>query len=185
MQVKGTALIFLPTFMKDKFGAAKYEEWKAALPPKSQAIYNKQILASAWYPLEDAFNVPLSKICEMFYNNDPKAVWNIGRYSADFGLKGVYKILIRLGSPEALAKRAGSVMEKYYQPSKIECLKAEKHHAIVRVTKFPSWNNHIEYRIGGYMERAIELSGGKTPKVQVTASMNRGQSYTEYDIKWT
>jgi len=123
MQVKGTVIVFLPTFMKEKFGAAKYEEWKAALPPKSQAIYNKQILASAWYPLEDAFNVPLSKICEMFYNNNPKEVWNIGRYSADFGLKGVYKILIRLGSPEALAKRASSVIEKYYQPSKIECHK--------------------------------------------------------------
>ena len=61
---------------------------------------------------------------------------------------------------------------------------ARKHHTIVRVTKFPSRNNHIEYRIGGYMERAIELSGGKTQRVQVTASMNRGQSYTEYDINW-
>lgn len=62
MQVKGTALVFLPTFLKDKFGAAKFEEWKSALPPKSKEIYEKQILASAWYPLEDAFNVPLTKI---------------------------------------------------------------------------------------------------------------------------
>ena len=46
-------------------------------------------------------------------------------------------------------------------------------------------DKYIENRIGGYMERAIEISGGRAPKVTVTASMTRGSSYTEYDVKWS
>ncbi len=185
MKVKGTALVFLPTFIKEKFGEDQFKEWLESLPSESKKIYGKQILASQWYSLDDAFTVPLKSICERFYNGDPKASWELGRYSADYGLKGVYKLLVRLGSPEALAKRAGSVIEKYYNPSKIDCVEAVKHHSILRVTKFPDWNRHIEYRIGGYMERGIEISGGKDPKVKIPSSMTKGHPYTEYEISWS
>lgn len=185
MKVKGTALAFLPTFIKDQFGEGKYKEWLESLPDESRGIYSSKILASQWYPLEEAFTVPLKKTCDNFYNGDPKSAWRIGRYSADYGLQGVYKLLVRLGSPEALAKRAGSVMEKYYDPSSIECVEAVKNRAVLRVTHFPDWNKHIEYRIGGYMERGIEISGGKNPSVDITSSMTRGNKYTEYNIAWS
>lgn len=185
MQVKGTALVFLPQFIKTNFGEDKFNEWLDVLPPKSREIYGKSILSSSWYELDDAFTEPLIKICDMFYHGDPREVWQIGRFSADYGLKGVYKILVRLGSPEALAKRAGSVIEKYYNPSvSIECVKAVRKHAVLRVTEFPAWNKHIEYRIGGYMERGIEISGGKKPQVEITSSLTKGHDFTEYDIKW-
>lgn len=184
MQVKGTALVFLPQFIKTSFGETQFDDWLNELPPKSRAIYSKSILSSSWYELDDAFTEPLIKICDMFYNGDPREVWKIGRFSADYGLKGVYKLLVRLGSPEALAKRAGSVIEKYYNPSSIECLEAVRNHAVLRVTRFPSWNKLIEYRIGGYMERGIEISGGKNPHVEITSSLTKGHDFTEYDIKW-
>lgn len=185
MKVKGTALVFLPKFIKDKFGETDYNNWLDSLPEESREIYNTRLLASQWYPLDNAFSKPLTHTCKQFYHGDPKSAWEIGRSSADYGLNGVYKLLVRLGSPEALAKRAGSVIEKYYDPSTIECIEAVKNHTTLRVTRFPDWNQHIEYRIGGYMERGIEISGGKKPSVRIPASLLRGDNYTEYDISWS
>ena len=185
MKVKGTAIKFMPQFIMDKFGETRYNQWLDSLPPNSKTIYNNSILATTWYPLKDSFSIPIAKICELFYGNNPRGAWESGRYSADFGLRGVYKVLVKLGSPEALAKKAGNVIQKYYDNSSIECVEAEKNHAVLRVVRFSEWDKYIENRIGGYMERAIEISGGRTPKVTVTASMTRGSSYTEYDVKWS
>ena len=184
MQVKGTAIKFMPEFIMKKFGEAKYRQWLDSLPPNSKDIYSSNILATSWYSLKDSFSIPIAKICELFYGSNPRGAWESGRYSADFGLKGVYKVLVKLGSPETLAKRAGSVIQKYYDQSSIECVKAEKNHAVLRVVRFSEWDKYIENRIGGYMERAIEISGGRSPTVTVLSSMTRGNSYTEYDVKW-
>jgi hypothetical protein len=184
MQVKGTAISFIPNFLQEKFGKDRYASWVASLPDKSKAIFGGSVLASQWYPFQDGFIVPMRKICDTFYAGNPKGAYEMGRYSADYGLRGVYKILVRFGSPESLAKKAGTIMPTYYQPSSIEVVEAIPRKAILRVTQFSEYDIMVENRLCGYFERAIEVCGGKTPKVQVTSSLSRGHPKSEFLITW-
>jgi hypothetical protein len=128
--------------------------------------------------------VPLRSICDTFHNRDPKGAWEVGRFSADFGLSGVYKVMVRLGSPESLARRAAQVLPTYYTPCAMECVEAAPGKAVLRVTDFSEMNVYLENRLGGYMERAVEISGGKEVRSSVNASMTKGSPFTEYSYSW-
>jgi hypothetical protein len=184
MQIKGTGLNFLPDYINSKYGKEKFEKWLAALPPASKDIYSNRIMASSWYPLEAAMAVPLRSICDTFHGGDVKGAWETGRYSADYGLSGVYKLMVKLGSPESLARRATQVLPTYYNPCAMECLEASPGKAVLRVTDFSEMNRYLENRLGGYMERAVEISGGKDVKSCIGASMTKGDKFTEYSFTW-
>jgi hypothetical protein len=184
MKVKGTAISFLPSFIEGRFGTDKMNAWVAQLPPASRDIFSKPIMATSWYPLQEAMAVPLRSVCASFFGGDIKGAWETGRYSADFGLKGIYKIFVKLGSPEGLARKAAEVLPKYYDPCAMEILSAEKGSAVLRVTNFPESDAFTEARLGGYMQRGVEISGGTNVRVDIAAAMSKGEPYTEYRVTW-
>ncbi|MCU0287042.1 MAG: hypothetical protein MUF15_11680, partial [Acidobacteria bacterium] len=69
-------------------------------------------------------------------------------------------------------------------PSTIETAESKDGLAIVHITKFPEIDKTIEYRIGGWMERALEINGCKNVKVNITKSLTSFEPYTEYKITW-
>ncbi len=184
MKVKGTAISFFPEYIQSRYGNDKLSTWINALPPASKEIFSKPVLASSWYSFHDGMAVPLRSICDAFHGGNSKGAWEVGRYSADFGLRGIYKIFVKLGSPEKLAERAADVLPKYYDPCSMEIVSAQKGAAVLRVTNFPESNDLTEARLAGYMERGVEICGGKSVKIATPAAMSRGNPYTEYRIEW-
>jgi hypothetical protein len=55
---------------------------------------------------------------------------------------------------------------------------------IAMITEFYPPSEVIEYRIAGWMEKALELSGCKNLKVEITRSLAKGDSLTEFDMRW-
>ena len=184
MQVKGEAMISIPLFIIKKFGNKAYGRWLHSISPQAQKVYSSPIHKSDWYPLKEMISNPTVKICELFYNNSKKGAWDCGRYSAEYGLKGIYKILVKLCSPNVLIKKGTSIIHNYYKPSEIEIDDFSKSYVIVHITKFPELDNYIEYRIGGWMERAIEICGCKHVSITITNSLTKNDPYTEYNITW-
>ena len=183
MEVKGTAVESIPLFVKEKFGE-RYEEWLNSLPPKSREIMTKPILAAIWYPLEEAFIIPTLKICELFYNGDLRGAWEAGRFSADFALRGIYKVFVKIGSPGFIIDRASAIFSNYYRPSKMEVVERGKNRAVLHITEFGKPHIVVEYRIAGWIERALEISGCKDLKITITKSLTRGDKYTEIVGEW-
>lgn len=184
MKVKGTTISFFPDYIRDKHGKDKYEQWLNSLPPNSKSIYQGRILSSAWYPLKDGLIVPLKSICEQFHGGDVKGAFEIGKYSADWGLSGIYKIFVMMGSPESLAKKATTVFPSYYEGITSNVVVAEPGRAVMRIEAFPDADQYIENRIMGYMNRAVEICGGKNVKSRMTSQISKGAKFTEYEITW-
>jgi hypothetical protein len=65
MEVKGTAVIPIIHFARDKLGS-KSEEWMKSLSDKSADIITS-VLSSGWYPMDEAMIEPTQKICDLFY----------------------------------------------------------------------------------------------------------------------
>ena len=127
---------------------------------------------------------PTKKICELFYNRSLKGASECGRFSAEYGLKGIYKILVKLCSPEVLIKKANTILTSYYKPSKLEIAEQRKGYTVVHITHFPESDSYVEYRIAGWMERAIEICGCRNVNVNITSSLTNNDPYTEYKISW-
>ena len=184
MKAKGAAVITLPIFIKAKFGDGGYRQWVEALSPEAQNIYKKPILVSAWFPLKQIFLEPTKKMCELFYGGNMKGAWECGRFSAEYGLKGIYKIFVRFGSVHFLIKRASLILPSYYDPSHIDVIESGDKHAVVHITKFGEPHTAIDRRIGGWMERALEISGCKNCRVNIQKSLATGDPVTEFDLTW-
>lgn len=184
MQVKGTAVQTIPIFIKAKFGEQSFQKWLSSLSPDAQQVYSKDVLTASWYPVEEILIEPTKKLCDMFYFGKLDGAVDQGRYSAEHALKGIYKLFVKLGSPDFIAGKASTIFPTYYQPSAMETVEKGTKTITIRITKFEHPHTIIEHRIKGWIERALEISGAKIPKVQIKNSMSTGAQFTDFVVTW-
>jgi hypothetical protein len=161
MDVKGTGLVATRNFVKEMYGS-KFNDWINSLPSETKAVYNGVIQTGNWYDIEKFYYVPLKKIAELFFNNDEKkAALTAGVFSAEFGLKGVYKVFLMIASPQALMKASKRIIALYYQPVNVEIDEVEKHSLVLSCTKMMTTSKLLDYRVIGWCVKALELANCK------------------------
>lgn len=184
MEVKGTAVKSIPEFVKRKF-PEHFDKWLNHLPEASHEIMKGAIFTSSWYSLLWALSVPLHAIGDICYNNNRKAAaWDMGRYSADIALNGVYKFFVQLGTPKFLIQKGSRVFVTYFQPSEMKVVEYAKQKLVIHILKFSEIDEIVEYNIAGWIERALEISGCENLKIDITKSLAKGNNITEFYITW-
>ncbi len=184
MEVKGTAVKSIKEYVEKKY-KSQYTDWIQSMPESSQKIMSDAIFANNWYSMKDGAVEPTLAIAKLFYrNNIQKAALEAGRFSAEQGLKGVYKIFVRVASPNYIMERAGRVFTSYYSPSDITVLDKHDKGLTIHITKFPEPEEVIEYRIAGWCEKALEFTNCKDVKSNITKSLAKGDNLTEIVITW-
>jgi len=184
MKVKGIAIAIMPGFVREKFGPDGHRRWLESLTPEARKIFTANILISKWYPAPEAYAQPTEAMCRLFYGGEVRGAWELGRYSADYALKGVYKAFVKSPVVTVTVGHASLILPNYFQPATIEIKSLEQQRAVLRLTRFESSTHYIEYRIGGWIERAVEIDGGREVKVDITRSLAHQDPYTEFVLAW-
>lgn len=184
MKVKGTIVTSVQEFVKENF-PNRYQEWIDRLTAESKTIYNKSVMAAEWYNYQEGLIKPTELAGEMFYGGDVKKIsWEIGRFSAEVGLKGIYKVFILIATPQFIMKRGGKIMESFYQPSVLEIGEERPKGVDLLITEFPEPSLVAENRIAGWIEKALEICGVKNISIEVTDSLLKGDDKTMYIVNW-
>ncbi len=183
MEIKGTAVKSIPEFIKNT-QFEKYNQWLESLPEESKQVFLNPILPSSWYPMNAAAIIPTQKLGEILFDDPLKGAWQSGRYSADIALKGIYKFFIQAASPFFIINRAGKVLSTYYQPSEMKVADKGDDWVILHITHFEEPNDIIENRIGGWIERALEIHGVSSVTIDIPKSLTRGDKLTEFRVSW-
>jgi len=183
MRVKGTTVKSIQSFVKEKW-PQRYDEWLNSLPQSSKDIMSDAIYATNWYPLNEGAVIPTYTIKMFFEDNSLKAAVESGKYNAEATLTGVYKIFVKMSNPGYIIKRASKIMSTYYEDTLLEVGETTSNSVILDITKFEQLDKMIEYRISGWIEKALELSGCKDINVRISLSMTKGDSITRYFVTW-
>lgn len=183
MEVKGTAVRSTPLFVRKQFGS-RFDEWIGSLSGKATGIMGSKVRTDMWYPLQEAFVEPTRGICDLFFGGESRGAWELGRFSADYALWGLYRLFVRIGSPGHLIKRAGTIFSTYYRPSEMTLVESTPHKAVLHMTLFPEPEELVELRIGGWMERALQISGCSGVQMKITKSLTRADELTEFVGEW-
>jgi hypothetical protein len=184
MEVKGTAIKTTRDFVKAKF-ADKYNTWFHSLPPASQSLYESVLDATGWYPLDEAYIIPIKKVIELFFDNDARTGGEqLGRYSAEIALTGFYKVFLLIASPNYLMLRASKIFTTFYQPSKIEVETINSNSAVLKILDFNGIDTALEYRIAGWILKALELANCKEPSYQIKSAISKGDKETDIVFTW-
>lgn len=175
IEVKGTGLVSTRTYVKEKH-PERYNDWLKSLPADVQPLYAGVIGSSDWYNVEKLYYQPLKKIADMFYaGNEQNAAIEVGRFSADFGLKGVYKVFLLVASPQALMKAAKRIISMYYRPVDVEITEIDKKSLILTATRLYDKSEMLDYRTIGWCVRALELANCKGVKYEKVPCNNSVQ----------
>jgi hypothetical protein len=183
-KVKGTAIIPLQKFIMERFGTDGYARWQASLPDQARRTFEGSVLSDHWFPLDALFVEPTEAMCRMFFGGDSRGAWELGRFSADFALRGIYRAFVKFGFIKAFIRRAGVMLPAYYQPSAIDVVTVEDNRAVLRISQFPGMHRIVELRIAGWMQRAVEIHGYKDAAVEITRSLTAGDPFTEMVVTW-
>jgi len=185
MEVKGSILVSIPKYVKKNFGKDGFHNWFSYLSVDAKKIYFSKINENEWYPLKVSLIEPMANIAQVFYKWDlKKAAWELGRFSADYSIGTLKKLLFKVGSTVFFLNKAGEFMDGYYRPATIIAKEVKEGEGIFQITKFPEIENTVEYRIAGWMERVLEIAGNKDISVEITSSLAKLDPYTEFLVKW-
>jgi hypothetical protein len=184
MEVKGSAVVVLPKFIESNFGVKNLNIWINSLSEEAKKVYKSKILITSWYPLTKIFSEPTRQMCDLFYKSDIMGAWEVGRFSAEFALRGIYKAYVKIATPQALTKRASKIFGTYYRPSSIEIDGTNEKKTILKITEFPEMDEIVEMRILGWIEKILEICGCRNISLNVVKSLCRGDSMSEIEGSW-
>ena len=183
-KVSGLSLKTFPMFIENKFGNEGLERWQNSLSGEAKDVFNKPLIGlDDWYDLNDFFIKPTKLICDLFYQGDEKSAWEMGRFSAEFALKGVLKVFVRMGTTLFLMSRVARIVSKYYDPIDMKITKSGQHYAQLAIIDFPDYHILLEYRICGWIERALEISGCKNITIDATHPQDQDNT-VEIMFRW-
>jgi hypothetical protein len=183
MEIKGSAVKTIPDYLKKTY-PDKLSIWLEALPETSRKYFSEPVLPSNWYPLRDAAIIPTEILGMILFQDPIKGAWQCGRFSADIALTRTYRFFIKSARPRFIIDRASRILATYYQPCNMLVNGHGENFVILRIDQFEEASKLIEARIGGWIERAMEIHGVKCVTVTISKSMANGDAYTEFLVKW-
>ncbi len=184
-EVKGVLIQSTTKIILNKFGQYGLKRWLELISPSARRVYSTDVDPEAWFPLKETLIEPMANIAQLFYDWDMKAAaWDFGRMSADVRFHGILKLLVKLPSPNTLVNKAGEYISSYYRPCNIYVPVSEPKFCMVRVNHFPELDKTTEFRICGWMQRALEITGCKEVTVDIVKSLTNFQPVSEYELRW-
>ena len=184
MEIKGSVVRTIQEYMKTKF-PEKFDEWLSQLPSSASAIHKGTIKPSDWYPLHESAVLPTEVLGKIVFNGDiKKASWECGRFGAESTLKGIYRFFLMATPSRMVVSTGGRILTTFYRPVDFKLVESGSGSAKVHVTRIEDPSGVIENRIGGWIERALEIQGIKAARVEITQSLAKGDPMTEITISW-
>jgi hypothetical protein len=183
--VRGKAIASIPAFVIKKFGKDGYKKWLDAISAEAYQVFYLSIKSEEWYPVKITMIDPSANVAQLFYEWDiKKAAWEMGRFSADYGLNNIRKLFVKMGPEGYLLKKSVEIINSYYKPVYAETSEITEVSGIIRIKDFVDMDKTVEFRMAGWMERALEISGCKNVKIEIPKPYSNSHPVTEFHISW-
>jgi hypothetical protein len=182
VQIKGSAVFDMIRSVKTREGEEGFRALVSFVDEPFRAMFLGGIFDAAWYPL-DAYVAFLAATLK--YSGDDEKVL-IGRTEAviEKQLQGIYRVFVRLRSPESIIKRIVTIHRTYFTGASVGFDLPAPGHAIVKYGGFEKHHRLLEYVIIGFYNKALELCGAKQVQVMVTVPMAKGAGLCELTMTW-
>lgn len=184
-RAKGTVIASTLAFLNEKLGKEGTARLIEGLGPEHSALLTGPVLQGNWYPIDLLIKLIISAEGKVAPPEKKRTLaWELGRFSADTGLKGIYKVFFKMADISFIIKRAPHLWTSYYDSGTMQVLVAESNKSIIRIAGFDQPSTILCDRVLGWMERTVEMSGGKSVVMSHPACAARGDAFCEYRGEW-
>ncbi len=168
MEVKGIAIRSTLKFIELNF-PDMYRVWLDSLEEDVRRVFTKGVLVSKWYDVDKYLRHPVEKAAEVLHYDKLELAWELGIFSSQQSLNGIYRFFLRFGGPRAMIKRVPFFLETYYRPSTIRVLYIDelKNEAKVEFINFVPIDDIVIYRVMGWGHNTLLASGAKNVELKL------------------
>ncbi len=110
---KGSILVHLREYANTSYGQGAWADMMGRATPEDRAILGGIVIAGGWYPV-GVWNRALGALLAQHTVAIDNEMRKVASYIADRDLNSVYKMILRLGSPEFLLRRTDSLWSRYF-----------------------------------------------------------------------
>ncbi len=182
MKVKGVAVKTLPKYLLLKYPDV-YDNWLRELPQNVRQEYINGIYVSRWYDVDAYLRQPLLTAARLAFVEPKQMAWDMGIFSAQDALNGVYRFFLRFGGPANMIRRTPFFLETYYSPAniKLDLLDKDRKYAELYFYDFVNIEDVIIHRIGGWGYYTLLASGSNEAKIDLE---DAGEKDVRMIIQW-
>lgn len=178
-RVKGSILIdFVKTIKASKEPA--YEKYLTA---EDKQLLSQRLLPSAWYPFE-TFKHFFQAVFEVLAKKNLETVRGWGRIYGESIISGFYKGLIRDGHPLESLQKQPTYLKNMFDFGSQEVKELAPTEALVMFRDFDPTFVPLYYMMFGWMERSLEMCGGKNIKSELVSATWQGAPETRIKFSW-
>ena len=179
-KVKGSIILDLIRIIR----GTKDERLMRYFTEEQKKILSEKIIPSGWYPV-DIHRQSLLAIYEVFGQKNPETAREWGRTFGEKIIAQSYKSLINPGDPRGTMKNFSRASKTFFNYDYLEVITLEEKKVKIR-TLFENSPATIafSYLLAGWLEKMVELSGAKNPKVEVDAPRFGTGQATDFIITW-
>lgn len=181
LRVKGGALLSRLAFIREQRGEDGVQQVLNRLPESERKLCST-ILVGAWYPFEVNEHVDEAIAAEMRMGEDVFLL--MGEKSAEQNLKASHRALVTAGDPHGMLRRAPQIYQMYYDSGRRTYERLGDKKAVLRTYDAPTFSHHDCLTVVGWHKKAIEMCGGKNPRVTETKCRSKGAEICEYICEW-
>ena len=182
---KGTLLVSTREYITTREGAGQWADVVSTLPEQDRRVLGGLVLVSGWYPVA----VWNRLIDEIHHRRDAKYILRLARYIADNDLSLIFRIALKLGSPEFVIKRFGWVFKQYFRGAQLSSAQRGPRRWALTISGGTGVNDapgEAVCAIGteGWVTTALERTGVQTARLVKVACRFHGAPKCSYDLTW-
>jgi len=179
---KGTVFESTRMYALQTFGPEAVERVLSELPADEAALL-RDVQAIGWYPVEPVlhFHHALDRI---FGRGDLAQCERAGRFSAGWSMNTVLKVFLRFRSPVWLIDKGTSVWNRYHDTGRWTVRQVSPGRMLGELHEFEVRDRAFCARLRGWLQGAIELTGGEKANVVETHCACHGEARCAFTLEW-
>lgn len=181
--VKGSALASRVLWVELGHGASGVDRLVAQSSQELRAAIEGRIDKAKWYPFDQFVELNLT-IDRLFGRGDNSLIRPLGRFGADANLTTIYRLFFKVGSVHWILGRGVRLWSAHYDSGYCEIATRGPRSAVIRIRDFDT--PHVAHclSVQGWIERSVELSGGRRPICEESLCRTRGDAMCQFDGGW-
>jgi hypothetical protein len=185
--VKGTLLVHLGKFAVREFGQKAWDKVVDGLREGDREALRGVVLVGVWQPV-GVWNRALQAFLVENYAKPETGMRELASFVADQDLNTLFRLVLKVGSPDFVLGRTPSLYNRYFQEGRFEPSKVEARHWTASLTVSADEDVgpgvfSCDAGICAWLAQALQLSG-VYPRVTHPRCRFREAPSCEYDLVW-
>ncbi len=181
IRIKGTSIIDAVEAARKREGEQRLSQIIASLQPQLRQVFENGMVPTGYYSL-DAF-VAFLEAGLRLGGDDERILIKRTEAVVERQLTGLYRVFIKLGSPEFVIRRLTTIHPTYFTGIGIT-IELERGDARIRYTGFRKQHRLMEYVIIGFYQKALQICGARGVRVQMSVPMADEARFCELQVTW-